>query len=182
MIAEGQFANADDQLDVGDVTPDCPGDRDWREMISTRMTIRGKPDRAESARRRDQVTRRPGRVVGTKHANDGGHSAQGKLAQVERRDPGLRPRFTATTGKMDVPVDQPGNNPLSAEIALDQAENRGKAVEPLPHPQDLPATHENLAAPGLFRAKDVTVSKQLKHACREWGEGRANYIREWPKT
>ncbi len=116
MIAQSQFSDAYNRIQIYDVVANAACQSDRRYVIAARVTPGAEAFFSQCPGLRKESTRITGRIVGSQYAYDAGYARARKGTQGYRWHAALETRFAATARNMGMPVDKPGYQPPATDI------------------------------------------------------------------
>ena len=158
MVADRQFADADDGFHEHDVVAHAAGQRHGRHMVAAGMAKGTDALLAQRTGLCDQRARVARCVVGAEHADDTRDAGAREARYEYRRHPARKTRFSAATGDVRVSVDQAGHEPAAAEIDEFQS-GRTHVVRIVDHPEYAAGTDEYMAQAEVVRRVHVGVGE-----------------------
>ena len=149
MVADRDFADADQRFDEHEVAAHAAGQRRGRHVIATGVSVSVEPFLAQRINRRQQFTGAARDVVGAEQSDDGRDAGRREARQRQRRDASAKSGFAAAAGDVHVPVDEPGNRAASGRIdrAADCAQCGRQFERILADPENAPAADEQVLSP-----------------------------------
>ena len=163
MIADGEFPDTDDSVNVCNVAANGSRERDRREVISSGVTPCREAVGCQAACTHDQFASGSRDVVGAKNANCSCNTGSSVVTEKGCRNPGLGSGLSTSTRQVRMTIDESGNNNEPVQFNDGNVERRGDTVEPVADPEDLLAADEDVANPDPVRIEDVRVAKQGEH-------------------
>lgn len=164
VVADRHFTDADDPVDVGDVTTHASREGDRREMVSSGVTPGRQPIREQTASTDDELARGTRDIVGAKNTYCSGDSSSRVLTEQGGRHACFRPGFSTSTRQVCMAVDKSGNDNGAFEIDNGDLERDRKRVESLADPENLLAADEEITDAEPVRIEDVRIAKEGEHA------------------
>ncbi len=162
MVADRDFADADQCFDEDQVAPHAAGQRRRRHVIAARVAVSVQSFFAQRIERRKQLARAARDVVRAEQAHDRRDADRRETRERHSRHASSKARFTAAAGDVHVAVDEPRNRAAAGCVddAGDRAQRNGQIERFLADPENPTAADEQMADAERLRCVEVRVANQ----------------------
>jgi hypothetical protein len=162
VVADRDFADADQRFDEDQIAPHAAGQRRRRHVIAARVAVGIQSFFTQRIERRKQLAWAPRDIIRAEQAHDRRDADCGETRERHSRHARSEARFPATAGNVNVAVDEPRNHAATGCVddAGDRAQSNGQIERFLADPENPTAADEQMADAERLRRVEVRVANQ----------------------